>query len=81
MPGKLVNTNELLVLLGDNWFAEKSAKQACDMIDRRLVSIDKYIEETRQEISIYTDQIKWTENIMSVSRRTVLRAYGNLFNV
>ena len=66
MPGKLVNTNELLVLLGDNWFAEKSAKQACDMIDRRLVSIDAYIDEVNKEIAIYQDQIKWTENLMSV---------------
>lgn len=37
MPGKLVHTNEVLVLLGDNWFAERSAKQACEIIDRRLV--------------------------------------------
>jgi len=24
IPGKLVHTNELLILLGDNWFAERS---------------------------------------------------------
>jgi hypothetical protein len=28
MPGRLVHTNEILVLLGDNWFVERSAKQA-----------------------------------------------------
>lgn len=28
MPGHLVHTNEILVLLGDNWFVERSAKQA-----------------------------------------------------
>lgn len=36
MPGHLIHTNEILVLLGDNWFAEMSAVQACDVIDRRL---------------------------------------------
>jgi prefoldin subunit 5 len=36
MPGKLVHTNEILVLLGDDWFVEKSAKQACEVIDRRM---------------------------------------------
>ena len=36
MPGKLVHTNEILVLLGDNWFAEKSAKESCETIDRRM---------------------------------------------
>jgi hypothetical protein len=36
MPGNLVHTNEILVLLGDDWFVEKSAKQACEVIDRRM---------------------------------------------
>ena len=29
MPGELVHTNEVVVLLGDNYFAERSATQAC----------------------------------------------------
>ena len=36
MPGKLVHTNEILVLLGDNWFVERSAKQAEDIAQRRI---------------------------------------------
>ena len=35
-PGRLVHTNELLVLLGDNWFAKTSAHHACGIFDRRL---------------------------------------------
>ncbi|KPP79326.1 unconventional prefoldin RPB5 interactor 1-like [Scleropages formosus] len=35
MPGKLVHTNELTVLLGDNWFAKCSAKQAMDLVEHR----------------------------------------------
>ena len=35
MPGEIIHTNEVMVLLGDNWFAERSAKQACEIIDRR----------------------------------------------
>ena len=35
MPGKLVHTNEITVLLGDNWFAERSASQALDIVARR----------------------------------------------
>ena len=38
MPGQLVHTNEVLVLLGDNWFAERSAKQAAEIVDRRMNS-------------------------------------------
>jgi unconventional prefoldin RPB5 interactor 1 len=36
MPGQLVHTNEILVLLGDNWFVERSAKQASEIVDRRI---------------------------------------------
>lgn len=35
MPGKLVHTNEIMVLLGDNWFAERSASQALEIVARR----------------------------------------------
>ncbi|KAF9898949.1 uri1, prefoldin-like chaperone, partial [Lobosporangium transversale] len=36
MPGKLVHTNEILVMLGDNWFVDRSAVQAAEIVDRRI---------------------------------------------
>jgi hypothetical protein len=69
MPGKLVNTNEILVLLGENWFAERSSKQACDIIDRRLVNIGKQIEDINREVTIYKDQINWTNKLINVKNR------------
>lgn len=36
IPGFLVHTNEILVLLGENWFIERSSFQAIDIINRRL---------------------------------------------
>ncbi len=36
MPGRLVRTNEVMVLLGDDWFAVRSAKQAAEIADRRI---------------------------------------------
>jgi hypothetical protein len=38
-PGELVHTNELMVLLGENYFAERSAVQATEIVDRRCVSV------------------------------------------
>jgi unconventional prefoldin RPB5 interactor 1 len=38
MPGQLIHTNEIMVLLGDNWFAERSATQAVEIAKRRLES-------------------------------------------
>lgn len=36
MPGKLVHTNEITVLLGDNWFAKCSAKEAQKLVTHRM---------------------------------------------
>lgn len=35
MPGKLYHSNEILVLLGDNWFAKTTAKHAVGVAERR----------------------------------------------
>lgn len=35
MPGKIIHTNEILVLLGDQYYAERSAKQAVEILGRR----------------------------------------------
>jgi unconventional prefoldin RPB5 interactor 1 len=34
--GRLVHTNELLVLLGENYFARRTATQTLGIIERRL---------------------------------------------
>lgn len=36
LPGKVKHTNEILCLLGDNWFVERSAKQAAQIVERRI---------------------------------------------
>ena len=36
MPGYIHHTNEILVLLGDNYFVEKSTKEATEFVERRL---------------------------------------------
>ena len=43
MPGQLYHTNEILVLLGDNWFAKRSAKQASEIAERRKQCNQKII--------------------------------------
>ncbi|KAI9175559.1 uri1, prefoldin-like chaperone [Blastocladiella emersonii ATCC 22665] len=47
MPGTLVHTNEITVLLGDNWFVERSAAQAVEIVDRRIALIDEKLHEAR----------------------------------
>ncbi|VDD93738.1 unnamed protein product [Enterobius vermicularis] len=49
MQGRLVNTNKVSVLLGDNIFAEVSCYYACKIIDRRISFIRKTIKEFEQQ--------------------------------
>ena len=37
-PGKLIHTNEITVLLGENWFAQCTAYKAAEIINHRLKS-------------------------------------------
>lgn len=48
MPGHIIHTNEILVLLGDNYFTLRSSKQACEIIDRRIGNIDQTLARTKE---------------------------------
>ncbi|KAJ1742916.1 hypothetical protein LPJ68_001511 [Coemansia sp. RSA 1086] len=50
-PGKLIHTNEILVMLGDNWFVEQSATQAAEIAQRREALVDSKIEELRRRLA------------------------------
>ena len=52
MEGTLVHTNEIMVLLGDNWFAERSAKQAGELCQRRIDKCTEMLEKLDQELTL-----------------------------
>ncbi|XP_031570394.1 unconventional prefoldin RPB5 interactor 1-like [Actinia tenebrosa] len=69
MPGKLVHTNEILVLLGDNWFAKRSASQALEIVERRQKYVEENIESLNKELELFSSQLNFTkefENIYKV---------------
>ncbi|KAI9239030.1 MAG: hypothetical protein BYD32DRAFT_245507 [Podila humilis] len=49
MPGKLIHTNEVLVMLGDNWFVDRSAVQAATIVDRRMEFVQENIEKLKSQ--------------------------------
>jgi unconventional prefoldin RPB5 interactor 1 len=51
MPGFIKHTNEILVLLGDNYFVERSAKQAIDIVNRRITKCQQMIDDLNREKS------------------------------
>jgi len=52
VPGRLKHTNEILVLLGENWFAECSAKQSGEIIKRRVAKCEETIKQLEAEIKL-----------------------------
>lgn len=65
MPGELVHTNEILVLLGDNWFIETSAKNAAGIAGRRLEECDKMLEKVEEEVKLIEG---WQKQAKSVAK-------------
>ncbi|RZF42471.1 hypothetical protein LSTR_LSTR014524 [Laodelphax striatellus] len=47
--GELVHTNEILVSLGDGWFAKKSAVEAVDVCKRKMKECDEMLERLKKE--------------------------------
>ncbi|CAG8851237.1 11858_t:CDS:2, partial [Racocetra persica] len=64
MPGKLVHTNEILAMLGDNWFAERSTKQAVDIVDRRLEMVRKTINDLETQLENQKTKIGLTSDAL-----------------
>ncbi|PFX32262.1 Unconventional prefoldin RPB5 interactor [Stylophora pistillata] len=67
MPGKLVHTNEIMVLLGDNWFAERSGSQALEMVERRKKYLEKDITGIKEDLKNFQSALSFASEIQSVA--------------
>ncbi|KAF8794075.1 unconventional prefoldin RPB5 interactor-like [Argiope bruennichi] len=61
--GKIVHTNEVMVLLGDNWFAEVSAKQAAAIADRRIKQCTKMLADLDKEKEQYHNWMNYIDEV------------------
>ncbi|XP_047567259.1 unconventional prefoldin RPB5 interactor 1 isoform X2 [Lutra lutra] len=67
MPGKLVHTNEVTVLLGDNWFAKCSAKQAVGLVEHRKEHVRKTIDDLKKVMKNFETRVEFTEDLQKMS--------------
>ncbi|KAG8510023.1 Unconventional prefoldin RPB5 interactor [Galemys pyrenaicus] len=67
MPGKLVHTNEVTVLLGDNWFAKCSAKQAVGLVEHRKEHVRKTIGDLKRVMKNFESRVEFTEDLQKMS--------------
>lgn len=64
IPGRIIHSNEILVLLGENYFVERSCKQSIDIVNRRLENIKEKIENHRKEKEVFDQQKKYTNEFL-----------------
>jgi hypothetical protein len=64
IPGRIIHSNEILVLLGDNYFVERSCKQAMEIVNRRLKNIEENLDKHQKEKEIFNQQKKYTTNFL-----------------
>ncbi|XP_029909921.1 unconventional prefoldin RPB5 interactor 1 [Myripristis murdjan] len=67
MPGKLVHTNEVTVLLGDNWFAKCSAKQAQKIVDHRMKYVQRELDDLHRTAKNFEARVGFVKELEHVS--------------
>ena len=66
-PGKLIHTNEVMVLLGDNYFALRSAQQAAQIATRRAEWVQPQITSKQSEIDELTDKAAHLQSMHEIT--------------
>ncbi|XP_008299359.1 unconventional prefoldin RPB5 interactor 1 [Stegastes partitus] len=67
MPGKLVHTNEVTVLLGDNWFAKCSAKQAQKIVDHRMKYVKNELDDLSKTMKNFETRVGFAKDLETIS--------------
>ncbi|XP_051953698.1 unconventional prefoldin RPB5 interactor 1 [Xyrauchen texanus] len=70
MPGKLVHTNELTVLLGDNWFAKCSAKQADTLVEHRKKHVKNALDDLQKTMKNFQNRADFTVDLEKLNDGT-----------
>ncbi|XP_068117166.1 unconventional prefoldin RPB5 interactor 1 [Hyperolius riggenbachi] len=70
MPGRLVKTNEVNVLLGDNWFAKCSAKQARTLVDHRKKHVRKALEDLQKVMENFESRVELTRDLAQMTNES-----------
>ncbi|ESO13030.1 hypothetical protein HELRODRAFT_159625 [Helobdella robusta] len=64
MHGQLINTNQITILLGDNWFVRTSAKHASGIIERRISNLELQIGELKKQKNLIKPRQQFTSEYL-----------------
>jgi len=65
--GKIVHTNEITCLLGDNWFVECTAKKAVEIVNHRIKKCDEMLQKLKKEGDLLESWKSETERLLEES--------------
>lgn len=64
IPGRIIHSNEILVLLGENYFVERSCKQSIEIIERRLKKINENLDKHKKEKDVFDQQKNYAREFL-----------------
>jgi len=71
MSGTIVHTNDVLVLLGDNWFVEQSAKQTIEILNRRIAALRTQTDQLQTRMQQIKTELGYARELVEESGDTV----------
>jgi len=71
MSGSVVHTNDVLVLLGDNWFVEQSSKQTVEMLNRRIAALQTQADQLETRLQQIKTELSYAKDLAEESSNTV----------
>jgi len=66
--GQLIHTNEIMVLLGDNWFTQCSAHHASQIVDHRVEVVEKNLKEVCDEMKFLESRKEAIQNLSTMDK-------------
>lgn len=69
VPGRLYHTNEIMVLLGDNHFALRSASQASEICERRARVVDEQLAVAEAELEQLETRLEQAEEVSRLAEQ------------
>ncbi|XP_065876797.1 uncharacterized protein [Euphorbia lathyris] len=64
-PGRLIHTNEFMVLLGEGYYAERTAKQTVEILKRRGKGLDSQVESLKANMKDLRAQASFFDSTAS----------------
>ncbi|KAI0225393.1 hypothetical protein L0F63_001817 [Massospora cicadina] len=71
MPGEITHTNEFTVLLGENWFVERSATQTQAIMERRQSYLQEQMASLKSDLLNMGQKAEVTNEVFGISEHEV----------